>query len=85
MSQSNIRVANIAKAKIIYNRNRETYRIVIAFNVTETDKRGNLKFPTQSKCDFVSGDINYETLENDRARVLDTARAVLRTDNIEFV
>ena len=33
MSTSNIRVANLARAKIIYNKNKETYKIVIAFNV----------------------------------------------------
>ncbi len=78
-----IRTANIAKARLVYNKKKETYRIVFAFNVTERTDRGSLKFP--KKPDFVSGDFVYETLENDVNRIVETAKVVLRTDNIEFV
>jgi hypothetical protein len=42
-------------------------------------------FPTQAKCDFVSGDISYDTIENDKLRIIGQAKQRLRTDNIEFV
>lgn len=78
-----IYTANIAKAKLIYNKKKETYVIKIAFNVTETNKNGELKMP--SKCDFVSGDFNYETFEADKQRIISQAKAQLRTDLIEFI
>lgn len=78
-----IYTANIAKAKVIYNKNKETYTIKIAFNVTERTKKGDLKFP--HKCDFVSGDFNYETFEADKQRIISQAKQQLRTDLIEFV
>lgn len=83
MSKAQIYVANIAKAKLIWNKNKETYTIKIAFNVTEKTEKGAWKFPV--KCDFVSGDINYETLEADKQRVIETAKQQLRTELIEFV
>lgn len=75
--------ANIAKARVLYNKNKDTYTIKIAFNVTERTKGGQLKFP--AKCDFVSGDFNYETFEADKQRIIETAKRQLRTDLIEFV
>ena len=83
-----ILTANTAKAKLLYNKNKETYKIVIAFNVfPKEDKNGNIvfPFPVQSKCDFVSGDFVYATLESDKERIVAQAKKVLRTDNIEFV
>ena len=83
-----ILTANTAKAKLLYNKNKETYKIVIAFNVfPKEDKNGNIvfPFPVQSKCDFVSGDFVYATLESDKERIIAQAKKVLRTDNIEFV
>lgn len=77
--------AQIAKAKLIYVTNKETYKIVIAFNVTETNKNGTFKFPPQAKCNFVSGDICYATLQADTERVIAQAKTVLRTNNIVFV
>jgi hypothetical protein len=77
--------AQVAKAKLVYVKNKETYKIVIAFNVTETNKNGKFKFPAQNKCNFVSGDINYETLQADTERVIANAKAQLRTNNIVFV
>lgn len=88
MTKAEILVANIARAKIIYNKNKETYKIVIAFNVfPQENDRGDIvyPFPTQAKCDFVSGDIAYETIENDKLRIIERAKQQLRTDNIEFV
>lgn len=82
-SKAAIYVANTAKAKIMYNKNKETYVIKIAFNVTEKTEKGAYKFPT--KCDFVSGEFVYETLQADRERIIAQAKKQLRTDLIEFV
>ena len=76
-------VANIAKAKVVYNKNKETYVIKMAFNVTEKTEKGTLKFPV--KCDFVSGEFTYETFEADKQRIIEQAKKQLRTDLIEFV
>lgn len=83
MSKAQIYIANIAKAKIIYNKNKETYVIKMAFNVTEKTEKGAYKFPV--KCDFVSGEFNYETFEADKQRIIETAKKTLRTELIEFV
>ena len=77
-SKTAIFVANIAKAKIIYNKNKETYIIKVAFNVTEKTEKGAYKFPT--KCDFVSGHIPV----TDLPRIMQDAVAVLRTNRIEL-
>ncbi len=77
--------AQVAKAKLIYNKEKETYKIIVAFNVTETNKNGKFKFPVQAKCNYVSGDIAYETLQKDLQRTIAHAKEVLRTDNIVFV
>lgn len=85
---SAILTANTAKAKLIYVKNKETYKIIIAFNVHKKIKdNGDIVhiFPTQKACNYVSGDINYETLQADTAYVLAQAKKQLRTDNIEFV
>lgn len=81
MQKQNAIYAQIAKAKVIFNKKLELYKLVCAFNVTETNKKGQLKFPVQNKCNFVSGDFELEEL----GRVLNTAKAVLRTDNIVIV
>jgi hypothetical protein len=78
-----IYTANIARAKLMFNKKRETYTIKIAFNVNEITKNGQYKFPT--KCDFVSGEFNYETFESDKQRIIAQAKQQLRTDLIEFV
>lgn len=75
----------LARAVLRYNKKKEMYRLIVAFNVYEKTEKGNYKFPVQSKCNFVSGDISYETLQKDLERTIATAKAVLRTDNIEFV
>ena len=78
----------LAKAKLVYNRNKELYKLVVAFNVhTKIKENGDIVhiFPTQAKCAYVSGDINYEELQKEVARLTETAKKQLRTDNIEFV
>ena len=78
----------LAKAKLVYNRNKELYKLVIAFNVhTKVKDNGDIVhiFPTQAKCAYVSGDINYETLQADKERIIATAKKTMRTDNVEFV
>jgi hypothetical protein len=78
----------LAKAKLIYNKKRELYKVVVAFNVHVKQKdNGDIVhiFPTQAKCAYVSGDIIYEELQAEVARITDVAKQQLRTDNIEFV
>jgi hypothetical protein len=78
----------VAKAKLVYNRNKELYKLVVAFNVHKKVKdNGDIVhiFPTQAKCAYVSGDINYETLQQDLERLTAQAKQHCRTDNIEFV
>lgn len=85
---STILNANTAKAKLLYNKQKELYKIVIAFNVFPKERDDGTivyPFPPQNKCDFVSGNFTYQTLEADRDRIIAQAKRVLRTDNIEFV
>jgi hypothetical protein len=85
---STVYTANTAKAKLIYVKNKETYKIVIAFNVHKKVKdNGEVvhMFPAQKQCNYVSGDLAYETLQKDTAYVIAQAKKQLRTDNIEFV
>jgi len=85
---SAIYTANTAKAKIVYYKDKETYKIVFAFNVHKKVKdNGDIVyiFPTQAKCAYVSGDINYEELQADKLRIIEQAKKTMRTDNVEFV
>ena len=78
----------IAKAKLVFNKNLKTYKLVVAFNAHKTIKpNGTVKyaFPTQAKCAYVSGDIIYKELQAEVSRLTDVAKQQLRTDNIEFV
>lgn len=84
----NLRTVNTAKARLIYNKDKDTYKIIIAFNVyKELNKNDEevYKFPTQKKCDYVSGDIAYKTIQADTEYVIAQAKQQLRTDNILFV
>jgi len=75
---------SIAKAKLVFNKKLQMYKLICAFNVYETRKQFNnvvYKFPVQKKCDYVSGDIVLEDLP----RVLATASKTLRTSNIQIV
>ena len=69
-----------AKAKLIKNQKLKTLRLIVAFNVYETNSKGELKFPQQSKCAYVSGDLHAE----DVFYALDCARNAVRAD-IELV
>lgn len=85
---SKVYTANIAKAKIVYYKNKETYKIIFAFNVLQKEKdNGEIVhiFPTQAKCNYVSGDIVYEELQKDKLRIIEQAKKQLRTDYVEFV
>jgi len=82
----------LAKAKLVYNKKVQAYKLVVAFNVhttTREDKNGNEKvvhlFPVQSKCAYVSGDLLKSNLKNELANALKHAKATARTDNIVFV
>jgi hypothetical protein len=85
---SNIKTANVAKARIIYYKDKETYKIIFAFNVLQKEKdNGDIVhiFPQQKACNYVSGDIVYKELQKDKLRIIETAKQYLRTDYIEFV
>ena len=85
---SNIKTANVAKAKIVYYKDKETYKIIFAFNVHKKEKdNGDIvyMFPTQAKCNYVSGDLLADNLQNELASVLPTVYATLRTNSVEFV
>ena len=78
----------LAKAKLVYNKQKELYKLVVAFNVhTKQKDNGDIVhlFPTQAKCAYVSGDISYETLQADKERIIAQAKKTMRTDNVEFV
>jgi hypothetical protein len=85
---SKVYSANTAKARIIYYKNKETYKIIFAFNVHVKEKdNGEIVhiFPTQKQCNYVSGDIVYEELQKDKERIIAQAKKQMRTDNVEFV
>jgi hypothetical protein len=84
----NLLTANTAKARLVYNKNKETYKIIFAFNVYKTLNKRDEEvyiFPQQAKCNYVSGDIPYETLYTDKERIVAIAKQYLRTDYVEFV
>jgi hypothetical protein len=64
-----------AKAKLIKNKKLDTLRLIVAFNVYETNKNGNYKFPVNSKCAYVSGDLNADDVFNALANASKTVRA----------
>ncbi len=85
---SKVYTANVAKAKIVYYKNKETYKIIFAFNVLQKEKdNGEIVhiFPTQKQCNYVSGDIVYEELQKDKERIIEQAKKQMRTDYVEFV
>lgn len=73
----------LLRAKLVYNKQKEVYKIIAAFNVTEQTDKGAYKFPV--KKDFTSGEFVWETLEQDKQRIITEMKRVCRTDNIEFV
>ena len=78
----------VAKAKLVFNKKLKCYKLVVAFNAHKSiNAAGQTKynFPTQSKCNYVSGDLPAETLQTDLQRVLRNAQQTLRTNDIQFV
>lgn len=72
----------LAKAKLVRNaKHKQLFKLVVAFNVTQTNKRGNYIFPQQKQCAYVSGDISIAEVAN----VMHNASKVLRTNNIVLV
>ena len=75
------KLSTLAKAKLIKNKKLDTLRLIVAFNVYETNSKGEYKFPVHKKCDFVSGDLQRDEVLTAIAQ----AKTTLRTDNIELV
>ena len=78
----------IAKAKLVFNKKLQCYKLIVAFNAHKTIKsNGQVKyaFPTQAKCAYVSGDLNKEELQKELANVMPSVYATLRTQSVEFV
>jgi hypothetical protein len=77
----------IAYAKLVYNKKINAYKVQIAFNVHKELVGTNykFKFPVQSKCNYVSGDLLAEDLQTEVQRTIVTAQKSLRTNNIVFV
>jgi hypothetical protein len=68
----------VARAKLNYNKKLKTYKLLVAFcNSNESI--------TQRNSAFVSGDLCADTIATDLQRVLATAQATLRTNNIVIV
>lgn len=65
-----------AKAKLVKNAKLKTLRLVVAFNVYELTAKGAYKFPVQSKCAYVSGDLDA----NDVLNAIDAAKRAVRAD-----
>ena len=75
-------INTIAKAKLVKNaKHKALYKLIIAFNVTQTNAKGQYIFPQQKQCAYVSGDIAL----TDVARVLQNAQKTLQTNNIQLV
>ena len=71
----------LAQAALRYNNRLKLYKLVVAFNVTERNERGELKFPVPSKCAYVSGDFEF----NELAAQLHRASRHISSDNIVIV
>jgi hypothetical protein len=73
-----------AKAKLIFNKKLGTVKVVVAFNVhKKLNNKNELvhAFPVQSKCAYVSGDLQHTEVLN----ALINAQKTLNTNNIELV
>ena len=77
----------IAYAKLVYNKKLNAYKVQIAFNVHKKLVGTDYKyiFPLQSKCNYVSGDLLAEDLQNEVQRTVAYAQQTLRTTQIVFV
>jgi hypothetical protein len=74
-------LSTVAKAKLVKNKKLDTLRLIVAFNVTQTNKKGDYIFPVSKKCDYVSGDLQHEDVLN----AINNAKLTLRTNNIVLV
>jgi hypothetical protein len=52
----------VAQAVVRYNKQKQLYKLLVAFNVTERTAQGKLRFPVPAKCAYVSGDFSLEEL-----------------------
>ena len=77
----------IAYAKLVYNKKKEMYKMQIAFNVHKelVGTSYKMRFPVQAKCNYVSGDLLAENLQNEVQRTVASAQQHLRTTQIVFV
>jgi len=77
----------VAYAKLVYNKKLNAYKMQIAFNVHKRLVGTVYKhsFPVQKQCNYVSGDLLAENLQEEVARTIATAQKTLRTNNIVFV
>ena len=77
----------IAYAKLVYNKKLNAYKVQIAFNVHKKLVGTNYKysFPVQAKCNYVSGDLLAENIQEEVQRTVAYAQQSLRTTNIVFV
>jgi hypothetical protein len=77
----------VAYAKLVYNKKLNAYKMQIAFNVHKKLVGEEIKyvFPVQKQCNYVSGDLLAENLQNEVARSVASAQQHLRTTNIVFV
>lgn len=65
-----------AKAKLVRNKKLDTLRLIVAFNVYETNKNGQYKFPITNKCAYVSGDLQQDDVFN----ALNAAKKAISAD-----
>jgi hypothetical protein len=77
----------IAYAKLVYNKKLNAYKMQIAFNVHKKMVGDSVKyvFPVQAKCNYVSGDLLAENLQNEVERTVAFAQQTLRTTQIVIV
>jgi len=77
----------IAYAKLVYNKRLKAYKVQFAFNVHKKMVGDEIKymFPVQAKCNYVSGDLLVENLQEEVQRTVASAQQSLRTTNIVFV
>lgn len=72
----------VAKAKLVKNKKLGTFKLVVAFNVTQQNPiTYTYIFPPQNKCAYVSGDI----FDHEISSTLKAARKALRTEHVFLV
>lgn len=69
-----------AYAKLSFNKKLELFKLIVAFNVTQRNKKGELMFPQEQKCNYVSGHFTLQEL----AKQLYVAEQHLGTNKIKF-